>query len=162
MKKDDTIFRQFFLAIIGVAFLTHFLIPQVHSANGKRVELITVQEAGIPDPPPRHFEAERPLAAGPIVEVVSPQNGKTYKSPVPIQIRFQPRDGKEIDLSSFKVELLKLFTIDITYKLLPYTSKDGINLPEADIPPGKHMIRVSLGDVTGGITNVLLVVSVPS
>lgn len=136
------------------------LVSSVLGSNGKHVELVTPQEAALPDASPGPYEAGRDIETGPVVEIVAPEKGKSYKAPVPILIKFIPKNGKEIDISTLKVEYLKSWSIDITYKVLPYTTKDGINIPEADLPTGNHTIRLSVADVAGITTRVLIVVTV--
>ena len=133
-------------------------------ANGIEVEtfeLITAREANTPDLPSSelHIEAGRE-DDGPIIEVVTPELGKIYKSPLQIIIKFIPNKGKEIDLSTMKVQYLKLLTVDITHRVKPYTTENGINVPGAKLPSGDHGIRLIIGDITGAITRQVFYVEV--
>lgn len=132
-----------------------------HAINEEPLELITAQEAATPDMPSFiwHLEAGRD-EGGPVIEVITPQSGKPYKSPLQIIVRFIPKDGNEVDLSTLKVEYLKLFTIDLTPKVKPYATEDGIKISEAKLPSGIHTIRVTIGDVRGAVTRQVFSVEV--
>ena len=120
----------------------------------KTVLLITEAEASQQDMPASGiFEASRSLNDGPIIDVKTPENGKTYQKPMAIDVRFLPREGKAVDFKTLKVEYLKFITIDITKRILPYVSNEGIRLDKADLPAGKHNIRLTIADVTGAFSN---------
>ncbi len=156
IRQQKTAFKGIALIfLLGLLF-----ISSVSGSNGKPFELINSQEAAIPGQPPNHIEAGRDLDAGPSVEVVAPEVGKTYKAPLHVLVKFIPKDGKDIDLSALKVEYLKFWSIDITYRVLPYITKEGIDIPAADLPSGKHKIRLSVADITGAITRVVMVASI--
>lgn len=123
------------------------------------LDLITPQEAAAPDQPEGHIEAGVE-EGGPIIEVVNPEYGKIYSPPLPVIVRFVPKDGQEVDLSTLKVEYMKFIPIDITERVRPYITKDGIRAEKVNIPPGIHNIRVSLSDVKGAKTRVNLYVTV--
>jgi|TARA_B100001964_G_scaffold241183_1_gene312900 hypothetical protein len=129
------------------------LISIANSDTEETLVLITAREADTPDLPSSdlHIKAGR-KDEGPIIEVVAPERGKRYKSPLQIIIKFIPKEGKEIDLSTMKVQYLKLLTIDITQRVKPYATENGINLPRARLPSGSHAIRLMIGDITGAIT----------
>lgn len=118
----------------------------------EEITLLTEEEGAMEEAPSRLYEIGRALNNGPDIKVVTPEVDGEYKSPVKIIVLFLSKDGKEVDLSKLRIECLKLFTIDLTERLLPYTSKEGIKIENAKLPPGKYKIRVTIGDEDGGIT----------
>jgi len=44
---------------------------------------------------------------------------------------------------------LKLTPVDLTGRLRKYTSSDGIDMPDAEVPPGTHLLRLELKDSLG-------------
>lgn len=145
---------------IGVAVL--FIFSLVSIADGslaRPLDLITTDEAALPDSQEEHFEAAME-EEGPVVEVVTPKNGNTYSPPLSIMVKFAPRDGREINLSTLKVEYLKLFPINITDRIMPYVNREGIKAENVNIPVGIHKIRLSVADLNGAKTTVLMIVSV--
>jgi len=127
----------------------------------KAMTLITPGEASREDrssPPP-----SIPAAldnTGPEVKIVTPELDKAYKAPLRIIIHFIVKDHHEVDLSKLKLEYLKFFTIDITSRVKPYATREGINVPSAKLPRGKHTIRLTVGYVDGGITRRVFTVKV--
>ncbi len=107
--------------------------------------------------------AERPLMAHPQVpsggpsielitlEVESTDKGLTLIVPVHVFIKFTAGQ-RPIDLSSLEVTLVMLFCIDLTDRLRPYATADGIRAQGIEVPTGNHRIRVSLADVDGHTT----------
>lgn len=88
---------------------------------------------------------------GPMIELVAPENGGIYTSPLGIEIAFAPRDGATIDLSTLKVTVVSntvagVFEIDITEDIIDYASKDGIKAPKAEIPAGEHVVTIQVAD----------------
>lgn len=65
-----------------------------------------------------------------------------------------------MNLSSLKVEVLKLWTIDITNRVLPYATRDGIHVENATLPSGDHKLRVTIGDVEGGVSRKVFQVKI--
>jgi hypothetical protein len=68
--------------------------------------------------------------------------------PIHVSIRFTPR-SEPVDLASLKVTLVKFIAIDITDRIRPYVTPEGIQVNEAKIPPGKHRVRITLADKAG-------------
>jgi hypothetical protein len=91
------------------------------------------------------------LSAGPVINVIEPSNGSRLPTPVQVLIHFAP-SSEPIDLASLKVVLIKFITIDITDRVRPYVTPEGIQVKEAKIPPGKHRVRITLADRTGKIS----------
>jgi len=147
-----------------VAFVSLLVFACIQTASAERsdiLELITTEEAATPELPPSalHIDVALP-GEGPEVDVLTPENGKPYKPPVEISIRFIPKDGADIDLSTLKVEYLKFITIDLTKRVRPYATKEGIEIPKTSLPSGTHTIRLTIGDVSGGITRRIFYVKV--
>lgn len=116
------------------------------------LELLTPEESAMADPPSGPIQAGRLLNDGPEIVVSQPQENVPYNPPIPIVVRFIPYNGRDVDLTKLKIEVLKILTIDITPRVLPYATKEGIKVEKASLPPGEHKIRVIIGDVSGGMT----------
>ncbi len=71
--------------------------------------------------------------------------------PVHVLVKFAPL-FEPVDLSSLKVVLVKFIQIDITDRIRPFVTAEGISVKEAKIPPGKHRVRISLADKTGAVS----------
>ncbi|MBI5058025.1 MAG: hypothetical protein HZB61_15555 [Nitrospirae bacterium] len=114
--------------------------------------LVTKEEGSLREAPAGLYEVGRPVNNGPDIKVVSPELNDKNKPPVKLAVLFVPVEGKDVDLSKLKVEYLKFVTIDLTNRVLPYTTKEGIRIEKADLPSGKHTIKITVGDVSGGVT----------
>ncbi len=126
--------------------------------------LISAEEAALPDAldvTSYGFTAtETVLDKGPEVKVLSPEADKENKSPVKVDIRFIPREGRDVDLSTLKVELVKFPYWDITSRVLPYASKDGIKAEAMQVHSGTHKIRLTIADRSKAITQKIFLVKV--
>jgi hypothetical protein len=111
--------------------------------------LILPTEAELADLPLDKLLSFRSQQQGPRILVNSPQPGESYVPPVPIDIRFEPRDQAKVDLASLKVVYVKLFKIDITERISPYVKEDGIQVAQADLPVGNHKLILSIADENG-------------
>jgi hypothetical protein len=114
--------------------------------------LILPEEAAMaPAPEPRRGIMEvgrEDISIGPVIEIVEPLNGGRGSMPIHVSIRFTPR-LEPVDLASLKVILVKFIPIDITDRIRPYVTSEGIQVNEAKIPPGKHRVRITLADRAG-------------
>ena len=87
---------------------------------------------------------------GPLISIESPGESGTVNSPAAIRVLFQPGpSGEQPDPTSFKFLLKKLITIDLTDRVTDYVTADGIDVEEADIPPGKYKFEMRIADVAG-------------
>lgn len=90
-------------------------------------------------------------ADGPSIELVAPEDGGVYTSPVGIEIAFAPKDGATIDLSTLKVTVVSttiagVFELDITEDIIDYATPNGIRAANAEIPAGEHVVTIQVGD----------------
>jgi len=88
---------------------------------------------------------------GPMIDLVAPENGGIYTSPLGIDIAFAPKEGSSIDLSTLKVTVVSttiagVFELDITEDIIDYASEGGIKAPKAEIPAGEHVVTIQVAD----------------
>jgi hypothetical protein len=107
--------------------------------------LITEQEASLPNG--RGGPIARGITRGPSVELVEP--GETVHSPVHFQIRFQAFGGSKINLDTLHVSYLKSPEIDLVPRLMRFIQRSGIDIPDAELPPGEHTFRIDVSDTDG-------------
>ncbi len=147
-----------------------FSMSQARAAGSEQgVWLITPEEAAQPAAPEgmlsppggKPFDVGREAPdTGPMIELMKPEEGASRPAPLEVLVRFTPRSAP-VDLSTLAVTVVKLISIDITDRVRPYTSPEGINIPDAKLPSGKHTVRISVGDAGGGVSRKQLTVSVP-
>jgi hypothetical protein len=106
--------------------------------------LITEQEASLP---PEQIAANpRAITRGPRIELVQP--GETVNSPMHFQLKFQSFGGAAINTASIRVIYLSP-EVDITPRLARFVQPVGIDIPDAEVPSGEHIIRVEVTDSEG-------------
>jgi hypothetical protein len=108
-------------------------------------DLITREEANLPE----YTLVERDVFPGPKITSLFPAaDGATVTSPVHLKVRFERR-GANIDLDSLTVTYLKNPLVDLTDRVRAFASRNGIDMPDAQVPPGNHRIRIEVKDVDG-------------
>jgi hypothetical protein len=122
-------------------------------------QLITEEEAKLPPPKGAIAADRRGILRSPKVEVVSP--GDATHSPLRLQLKFESFGGAKIDPDSVKVIYLRNPNIDLTPRVRPFIQPNGIDMPNAELPPGEYMVRIDVKDSDGrpGSTIFLLRVS---
>ena len=150
MRSARHVGTSFITIVMGLGFL---LAPgSAQSASDKELWLITPEEAAMASakkPPDRDLTqigAESSL--GPKIEVLKPPDGSVTPSPVEVDVKFRPTISP-VDPASMKVTLIKFIDVDITDRVRGYASADGIYVPAAKLPSGKHTVRVSIADQDG-------------
>jgi hypothetical protein len=147
-----------FLLIVLITVLVHQCARNEAGAEDS-IFLLTEEEGAIADVPAGIIDAGTSLDTGPSIEVIKPEQNKAFQSPIEIIVRFIP-NGKDVDLSACKVEVLKFLTIDITKRVLPYATREGIHVKSVSLPSGEHKLRVTIGDVGGGISQKIFLVKI--
>jgi len=137
--------------LVLACFLTLSLYPFVTlslAATAGPV-IITEGEAMLQDVPTFKGPGDD-VADGPRITVLSPQDGKAYTGPVDIEVLFeQVPGGPGVRPDTLRVVYVKLWDIDITERFLPYLQANRLYVERARIPPGRHLIRVSIADLAG-------------
>ncbi|MBX3343967.1 MAG: hypothetical protein KF806_01520 [Nitrospira sp.] len=147
-------FLKFTIATVG----TLLSLALLHGGRAEAVSslqdawLITPQEAAAPaaeSPGGIILDVGRQESnLGPTIEILKPTDGGKASGPIEIQINFVPKTGP-VDVNSLKVTVVKFLSIDITDRLREYVSASGIQVKEAKIPAGKHIVRISVADAQG-------------
>lgn len=91
----------------------------------------------------------RGLSRGPGVEQISPDPERGVPSPLPLKVKFLPRNNVAIDPASVKVTYLKSKSVDLTDRIKKHLTAEGIDMAKAEIPPGTHHLRINLKDNQG-------------
>ena len=110
-------------------------------------QLITEDEAKLPPPKGAIATDRRGILRGPKVEVVSPSDA--VSSPLRLQLKFESFGGAKIDPDSVKVIFLRSPNVDLTARVKPFIQADGINMQDAELPPGEYIVRVDIKDSDG-------------
>ena len=109
--------------------------------------LITPKEAKLPDA--AGGLNTRGISRGPGIKVISPEAGAQTKGPFEFKVDFEPRGGATIDKSSVKVTYMKSPTVDLTPRIKNSVSDTGIDMKNAEVPPGEHQVKISVKDSDG-------------
>ena len=110
--------------------------------------LITEEEARLPPQKGAVANAARGITRGPKIQVPDGE-AAAQSSPMRFQVRFQTFGGSSIDLEAVKVTYLKSPLVDLTPRIKPFVQATGIDMPEAQLPPGDHLVRVDIKDSDG-------------
>lgn len=117
------------------------------SAPSRATQLITEEEAKLPPPKGAVEVQQRGILRGPKVEFVSP--GDAASSPLRLVLKFQSYGGAKVDPDSVKVIFLRTPNVDLTPRVKPFVQADGINMQDAELPPGEYTVRVDIKDSDG-------------
>lgn len=142
--------------LAGLAVFVTLGIP-AHSAP-----LITEQEASLPTPSGAVSMTTRGIMRGPKISLASPDGSSAaLRSPMRVQIKFESFGGATVDPASVKMTYVKSPAVDLTPRIQASLKPDGIDLADAEIPPGDHNIRVELKDSEGrsGVASIMLKVA---
>ncbi len=134
------------------------LLLVMAQASAQKIVLVTAAEAALP--PSSGAQATRGISRGPGVKMLSPEPDMPVKSPITLKFSFEGRGGEKIDPASVKVVYLKTPLVDLTPRLQSAISANGIDVAQADLPPGEHPLRVTVKDSAGRETNNTLTIVV--
>jgi hypothetical protein len=131
------------------------------SAAALATQLITEEEAKRPPQKGAVAADRRAGMRGPKVELVSPADAT--HSPLRLKLKFESVGGTKIDPDSVKVVFLSTPNVDLTPRVRPFVQADGIDMPDAELPPGEYTVRVDIKDNEGdpGSISFVLKVSPP-
>jgi hypothetical protein len=115
-------------------------------------ELVTSAEAALPAAPLPTLNLRGSPTRRPTVVMVSPPpTAGQISSPMDLKLQFRAFGGATIDPDSVVVTYIKQPAIDMTQRLTPYVTAEGIDIPQAEVPPGNHQFWIELKDSEGRI-----------
>src|SRR5258707_14607831 len=113
--------------------------------------LITAEEAALPPQKGAVPNSGRGITRGPKIQVPYVETG-LQTSPMRFQVKFQTFGGSSIDLEALKVTYLKTPVVDLTPRIKPFAQPNGIDMPDAQLPPGDHLVRIDIKDSHGRVS----------
>jgi hypothetical protein len=118
--------------------------------------LITAEEAALPPPKGAVAAERRGITRGPKVDFLT--GSGQLRSPMRLQLKFEPYGGAKIDTDSVKMIYLRTPNVDLTSRVRSFVGPRGIDMPEVELPTGEHMVRVDIKDTDGrvGTTSFIL------
>lgn len=119
--------------------------------------LITPEEAALPPMKGAVANSNRGITRGPKITVTEESGAK---SPIRFQVKFQPLGGSTIDVDGLKVIYLKQPNVDLTPRVKPFAQPTGIDMPDAQLPPGDHLVRIDVKDSEGRVSTTSFVLKI--
>lgn len=138
----------------AVLWVANAIPSSAHASN----LLITEQEARLPPPKGAIVADRRGITRGPKIEFIA--GGEHIHSPVHLQLKFESFGGAKIDPDSVKVTYLRTPNVDLTERVKAFVQSNGIDMPDAELPPGDHMIRVDVKDSEGRVGSMSFILKV--
>jgi hypothetical protein len=117
--------------------------------------LITEAEAGLPPATDAALDL-RNVTRAPSIEQASPTANAHVRSPLALKVKFSARNNAKIDPVNVKVTYIKKTPVDLTERLRKRVTADGIEMPDAEVPPGTHLIRLEVKDSQGRTGTALI------
>jgi hypothetical protein len=146
-----------FVKIACAGILTAFLLTAQPPDASAGVVLITPDEAQLPTP--KGVFAPRAITRGPRIELSDSDNGE-LRSPLRLQLKFRGFGGASINPESLHATYLKQPNVDLTSRVKPFVQPTGIEIPDAETPPGQHFVRVEIQDSEGRRTTTTFLLNV--
>ena len=119
----------------------------------RAIPLITAEEAALPPQKGAVPNSGRGITRGPKIQVPDAEAG-VQTSPMHFQVKFQTFGGSSIDLEALKVTYLKTPVVDLTSRIKPFAQPTGIDMPDALLPPGDHLLRIDIKDSEGRVSSI--------
>jgi hypothetical protein len=134
---------------IGLGTILMFAVLTQLPAFAANVILITPEEAKLPPPKVAVALSARGVTRGPQIELI--QDADPTHSPTHFQLKFVAHGGATIDPASVQMIYLRTPDVDLTPRIKPFVTVNGIDIPSAVVPAGAHILRIDLKDSDGRI-----------
>ena len=131
------------------------------AAEAQPLQLITPEEAALPPGAAPSLDFRGSPTRRPSIQIVSPAPAAgSVHSPVDLKLRFKAFGGAAIDPESVVVTYLKSPAVNLTPRITPYITADGIEIDHAELPAGDHQFWVELKDNSGRVGTAAFTVQV--
>lgn len=122
--------------------------------------LVTEGEAMLASPPVSRGTSELPKN-GPVIKIDRPALAAELSTPFPVEVTFEPRPGgAPVKMESLKVTYLKIVEVDVTERFKPYIKENRVIVEKANVPQGRHRLKIAIADQNGNQTAEILQVTV--
>ena len=91
---------------------------------------------------------------------MSPAKTDGNTSPLHLELKFETFGGARIDPQALKVSYLKKPSVDLTDRVKPFLQGAELNIKQAELPPGDHVIRVDVKDTDGRLASALFTLNI--
>jgi len=126
-------------------------------AQAPNAKLITDKEARRPTAPPAE---DRGITRAPTITLETPVKPVVAHKPFELKIELKAHGGATIDPAKIHVTYLKEPSIDLTQRLRPFVTADGIDMPDAEAPAGDHPLRIDVEDSDGRDSHTIITLAV--
>lgn len=133
--------------LLSTSVLSFGLVAAVEAGAQSGVWVVTSAEASLP--PSATSKAGRSITRGPAIRQVSPAAAVPANQPFALKIEFAGRGGEKINPSTAQITVLRGNNVDITSRLKPYITANGIEIPNAMVPAGSYALQVAISDAGG-------------
>lgn len=139
------------LSVVAIAGC--LLVATEHSSSAATV-LVTEAEGKLPLPKEIPPPSDRGITRGPKIELE--QDKAALRAPLHLKLKFKTFGGSAIDLGAMNATYIKDPAVDLTSRIKPFAQQTGIDIPDAQLPPGEHLIRFSIKDSEGRATSKII------
>lgn len=123
--------------------------------------LITEEEGRLPPPKEMPAPSDRGITRGPKIELDADDKA-VLRAPLHLILKFKAFGSSAIDLGTFQASYIKDPAVDLTMRLKPFVQQTGIDIPDAQLPPGEHFIQFGIKDSEGrAVTKVFKLKVIP-
>jgi len=124
----------------------YFMVATGHSVFAATI-LVTEAEANFPPPKEIPPPSDRGITRGPKIEFE--EDKVAHRAPLHLKLRFKTFGGSAIDLGAVKATYIRDPKVDLTSRIKPFAQQSGIDIPDAQLPPGEHLIQINIKDSDG-------------
>lgn len=110
--------------------------------------IITEEEGKRPPPKDMPAPSDRGITRGPKIELDADDKA-ALSAPIHLRLKFKTFGSSAIDLSALQATYIREPAVDLTTRLKPFAQPTGIDVPDAQLPPGDHYIQISIKDSDG-------------
>ena len=152
---------KYLVTALGISML--LIAAAAHAADAPTEEpiwLVTEGEAMLAAPPTARAAAPLPKD-GPVIKIQTPQIAAELSPPFVVDVVFEPRAGGGAPkMDSLKVTYLKLIEVDVTDRFKPFLKENRLYVEKANVPQGRHRLKITITDMDGHTTAEILQVTV--
>lgn len=127
--------------------------------SAQAAPLISDDEAQRPNDVPA--ASTRGITRGPTIRFDAPQGSVVPHKPFDFRVHFDAHGGATVDPASVRITYLKSPSVDLTSRLRPYITADGIDMTQAEVPAGAHNLKVEVQDSEGHTGETVFTLNVP-